>query len=156
MILKNKRILVVLRHENSLNIARSFVEGCGGVMAGVTLDAIELSEQVPEAMEKIREEVQSADAIVLGTKVYDDDKNGPSRLFDLLDFLDKYGVGEKPILLTHLYDMPEDMKAGLCRRANLGWVENDNLKRDGMKNLGPLILRAFDSAPKDFRPPIPG
>lgn len=153
MILGNKKILVILRHQNSLNIAQSFIEEHGGRMEGVALDVIELSEQVPEAMEKIRAGIRSSDAVILGTKVYDSIKDGPSHLEEFLDFLDECGVGSKPILLTHLHDMAENMKTELLSRAaRLSWVENDNLKRDGMANLGPLLLRAFVSPTNSFKP----
>lgn len=146
MSLKNKKVLTILRHANSLNIVKAWTEEQGGQMIDVALDPVELPNEVAMAVDKAKSTIaKGVDVVVLGTKVYDPVKGGPSHLTEFLNVLKQAGIGSTPICLTHLEDVPVEMqKAATATGLNLFWVGNDNLKRDQMNNLGPLILKAVD------------
>jgi hypothetical protein len=123
------KILTILRHENSLNVVRVFAQELELEAVTVALDPVALPDCA---------------AVVMGTKVYDAVKDGPSQLPEFLQQLQAWGIGQKPICLTHLQTMPADMQAMLTNTGlRVLWVDNDNLKRDGMSNLGPLIRQAI-------------
>ncbi len=143
------KVLVVLRHENSLNVVRDYLIERQYKPLLVALDPVELPEQVPAALATLRAYVaETPDVIVLGTKVYDDVKaekaDPPQRLIEFLDQLKTCGTGQTPIVLTHLVEMPATLLAEIkATGLNITYVENDNLKRDGMNNLGPQIMAAL-------------
>lgn len=144
MSLENKKVLTILRHANSLNIVKAWTEEQGGEMIDVALDPVELPDEVASAVEKTKMAIQNGvDVVVLGTKVYDPVKGGPSHLVEFLNVLKDAGIGSTPICLTHLEDVPTEMQSTAeATGLNLLWVGNDNLKRDQMNNLGPLVLKA--------------
>jgi len=141
-----KKILVVLRHQNSLQIVENFLNEKGMYGIYVVLDPVELPELTAFALKTIESAIASGvDAVVIGTKVYDDIKqektDPPLRLIEFLELLQTYGIGKTPICMTHLAVIPHDLIRKIRNLGmNIGFVENDNLKSDGMKNLGPLIL----------------
>lgn len=140
----SKTLLVILRHENSLSTVKAYIEQRGDSVIAVALDPIEKPEAVDSALKMIESAVPKADVIIMGTKVYDTSKEGPSRLIEFLDMLKKFQVNNKPVCLTHLHAFEASAIAALKDTGlNLSWVENDNLKRDGMSNLGPLIQKAI-------------
>lgn len=140
------RALVILRHEKSLGIVREWM-GTNGIKADcVALDPVEMPEATEAALREIENSIRGGvDIIILGTKVYDavkrDKTDPPEQLIDFLQLLKSYGCGDAPLCLTHLADMPQQLIAEIGDTGlNVRWVENDNLGRDGMGNLGPLIL----------------
>lgn len=143
------KILVILRHENSLNVVRDYLVERNLEPVLVALDPVELPGEVGGALAVIRQTVQeNVDVIVLGTKVYDSEKSekidAPKRLMEFLELLKGYGVKQQPVLLTHLAEMPANLLADAkATGLAIDYVENDNLKRDGMSNLGPLIDKAL-------------
>jgi len=144
--LSGKKVLIVLRHENSLRIVQEYVAAHGGTCLLVALDPIEAPLKVAEALDAIRSGVAEVDMVVMGTKVFDMSKEGGSRLLELLLVLKSYGVAQKPICMTHLQSfLPETERALKELGMNLFWCEKDNLKRDNMTNLGPIMQKAMGS-----------
>ena len=141
--LAGKTVLVVLRHAHSLQVVQDYVTALGGASRAVALDPIAAANQVKTALADILAAIPYTDIVITGTKVYDEVKDGPSRLADLLDLFQTAGIGAKPVCLTHLQNFtPEALAALRASPLKLLWCENDNLKRDGMTQLGPLILQA--------------
>lgn len=143
------KILVILRHENSLNVVGDYLTERGHAAVLVALDPVELPAQVPTALKQIEAALmETPQAIVLGTKVYDEQKSEkndpPKRLIAFLNLLRDWGAGDTPVLLTHLAEMPRTLIEAVEQTGlQVSYVENDNLKRDGMSNLGPLIDKAL-------------
>ncbi|PZQ45500.1 MAG: hypothetical protein DI551_07215 [Micavibrio aeruginosavorus] len=144
------KALVILRHENSLKIVAAYLQEKGIESVLVALDPVDLPDQTQTALTQIKDVLQDGVCIiVLGTKVYDTVKrektDPPEKLIDFLEFLKNNGGADIPICLTHLSTMPDALIEEIKQtRLCATWVENDNLKNDGMNNLGPLILKALD------------
>lgn len=143
------KILVVLRHENSLKIAADWLRAQGLEPVTVALDPIDLPDGVAPAMAAIEANLASGvAAVVAGTKVYDtvklDKFDPPARLIDFLELLKSYGLGQAPVCLTNLGILPVSLLTEIkVLDMNVSHVDQDNLKNDGMNNLGPLILQAL-------------
>jgi hypothetical protein len=146
------RALVILRHEKSLAIVRAWLQDHDIDAVCVALDPVELPDDTEAALKQIRQSIENGVAvIILGTKVYDHTKkeqtDPPEQLIEFLEILKSYSCGTTPLCLTHLADMPPALVAETrAMGLNVRFVENDNLGRDGMHNLGPVILKALDNA----------
>jgi len=139
----NKKILVILRHEKSLNIVKTWAEENGIDVILVAMDPIELPHEMDRALQQIKDALPLVDAVAAGTKVYNDTKES-SRLVEFMDMLKDMGLGSKPVCLTHLDDESTlDESALLAVHPQTSFVYNDNLGRDQMSNFGPLILKAL-------------
>lgn len=143
-------VLVILRHENSLNTVHDFLATRNIRVSGVALDPVEFPSLVPNALREISNIIsQKPDAIVIGTKVYDSQKQDksepPLQLIEFLEWMKSRKIGTIPICMTHLGSMPDSLWQKIKNtELNVSFVDNDNLKNDGMNNLGPLILRTLN------------
>ena len=144
-----KKVLIILRHENSLQTADAFLQSHHLQTELIALDPVEQERDVDAAIAKIRQAIETRpDVIAIGTKVYDDIKSEktdpPKKLIEFLNLLKNWGAKDIPICLTHLATMPENLKADIAACGlDFTYVEDDNLKRDGMSRFGPLILAAL-------------
>lgn len=146
---QTQKILVILRHENSLRIVHDYLETKDMQSICIALDPVELPGDVDTALHKIKSAIQSGiDAVIIGTKVYDsvkrDKSEPPARLIEFLNLLKNHGIDQTPICMTHLSSMSDDLIQNIKNTGlKITWVENDNLKSDQMTNLGPLLLAAL-------------
>ena len=147
-----KRILVILRHANSLDIVKTYLEENGMTGIYIALDPVEVPGQVAAALADIKSAIRSGvDAVLMSTKVYDSTKldkiEPPLQLIDFLDILKQFAIGNTPLCLTHLATLPEELIRQIKTIGlNVTWVENDNLKNDRMANSGPLLLSALKAS----------
>lgn len=143
------KALIILRHINSIETVRLYLMERGIECSHVVLDPIELPENTETAIQFISKLLaEKPDLIIAGTKIFETDNQDklaqPLRLIEFLKFLHSEGAGQTPICLTHLMEMPQGLRTEIDKTGlNIHIVENDNLKRDGMSNLGPLIMTAL-------------
>ncbi len=154
MTLSGKRFLVIMRHEKSIAAVYGFVTGLGASPKDFQSFVLERDKDSAEHFTAKLNDIHKAvkdnsfDCLILATKVNDIGKE--SELVSFLNDLKAQGLGNQPVILTHLEAMNPLSDLGL----NLHIVENDNLGfpkpddppgsvRTGMRQLGPVILNAL-------------
>jgi hypothetical protein len=146
----NQNVLVILRHENSLQVVRDyFSENNLAAPITIALDRIALKDQASETLAAIIALCQipgALQAIIVGTKVYDDTVDDARNFPDFLTFLKQAALPDTvPVIATHLdrYTADEEKALLAMPGIKLTLIQNDNLARDGMGNLGPVLLNVL-------------
>ena len=148
-----QKVVVILRHENSLEIFKTYFQQTYPEQYDVeplVLDRIERPQAAGRAMRKlgklIQNDAQNIAAIVVGTKVNDREKAEAQHCGTLLRYMVANGLTEKiPVIATHLDHFNDAQRETLQAIPNvrLSIVENDNLGQNGMVNLGPVLERVL-------------
>ena len=154
--LSNMRFCVCMRHEKSIAATYGFLSGLGASVPDFLPIVLERDHDSPDEFQTKKDFLIQAvkngsfDALILATKV--NDSGSESQLVQLLTEIKTAGIGQKPIIMTHLTKIDDALKSAIdALSLNTVIVENDNLGfpkptdhkddiRTGMSRLGPAIL----------------
>jgi hypothetical protein len=147
-----QKVLAITRHPPSLDIVKKFIEGpdVGADFRAVAMDAIVHPEALDEALKTTARELENADLVIVGTKVFDR-VAGQNNLPELVTRMQhNMSLCDKPLILTNLgeFSFAEEAEI-LAIHMNTTFVYHDNISTNGMKNLaGPVRQGSTYNSPQ--------